>query len=34
MVPGGLARRLVASDKLSAFSKMEIWGGGGEGQWF
>ena len=34
MVPGGLARRLVASDKLLAFSKMERWGGGGEGQGF
>ena len=34
MVLGGLARRLVASDKVSAVSKMEIWGGGGEGQCF
>lgn len=25
MVPGGLAGRLVASDRVSAVSKMEIW---------
>lgn len=28
MVPRGLARRLVASDNVSAISKMEIWGRG------
>lgn len=32
MVPGGLAGRLVASDRVSAVSKMEIWVRGGEGQ--
>lgn len=32
MVPGGLAGRLVASDRVSAVSKMEIRVRGGEGQ--